>query len=361
MTAVRLVPGDGGLGGPASARLCRSAQLGKRSMDMMACRGIERWGRAGGFYLRLVALICLLGCVVVLLCGTTSAWAAEFDEASSDLTLAVSCQVDGAPQQGVRFSLYRVANVDESLQFSVTGEFTGYAVELTGLGSSGYKAAAETLAGYVARDALAPLAEGVTDEEGVLTFSSERSGLVPGLFLLVGEPIVAGGRLWAQEPALVCLPFPNGEGQWASSASVTPKVSEEGNVTSLAVHKTWDDGGYADRPAAVTVQLLRDGSVVDEIGLTAGDDWSHVWSDLAPGYVWSVVEKDVPNGYTVVVQREGSTLVLTNSRGSDGSGQAKLPQTGQMWWPVPVLLSAGLLCLAVGVVRRRLGTRGPRK
>jgi len=31
----------------------------------------------------------------------------------------------------------------------------------------------------------------------------------------------------------------------------------------------------------------------------------------------------------------------------------KLPQTGQLWWPVPVLLSAGLLLLLIGVVRRK--------
>lgn len=30
-----------------------------------------------------------------------------------------------------------------------------------------------------------------------------------------------------------------------------------------------------------------------------------------------------------------------------------LPQTGQLWWPVPVLLLCGLLCIAVGLFRRR--------
>lgn len=33
----------------------------------------------------------------------------------------------------------------------------------------------------------------------------------------------------------------------------------------------------------------------------------------------------------------------------------KLPQTGQYWWPVPVLLASGLLLVAVGLVRRRGG------
>ena len=31
----------------------------------------------------------------------------------------------------------------------------------------------------------------------------------------------------------------------------------------------------------------------------------------------------------------------------------KLPQTGQLWWPVPVLICCGLLCIAIGLIRRR--------
>lgn len=31
----------------------------------------------------------------------------------------------------------------------------------------------------------------------------------------------------------------------------------------------------------------------------------------------------------------------------------KLPQTGQLWWPVPLLLSSGLGCMVMGFARRR--------
>ena len=32
-----------------------------------------------------------------------------------------------------------------------------------------------------------------------------------------------------------------------------------------------------------------------------------------------------------------------------------LPQTGQLWWPVPVLLGCGVVCLLIGGIRRRGG------
>lgn len=37
---------------------------------------------------------------------------------------------------------------------------------------------------------------------------------------------------------------------------------------------------------------------------------------------------------------------------SSGGG-GKLPQTGQLWWPVPVLAAVGLLMIVIGLLRRR--------
>lgn len=82
-------------------------------------------------------------------------------------------------------------------------------------------------------------------------------------------------------------------------------------------------------------------------------------------------EAEAPNGYTVAVAREGNTVVLTNTakkpEKSDGEVNPpskkptdkttdktsdKLPQTGQLWWPVLVLLFAGAICLLAGRVLR---------
>lgn len=87
----------------------------------------------------------------------------------------------------------------------------------------------------------------------------------------------------------------------------------------------------------------------------------------------------MPDGYTVAVTREGDTVVLTNTAKKSGNPDGevnpplnrttgkttdktvnkttdktsdKLPQTGQLWWPVLVLLFAGAICLLVGRVLR---------
>ena len=91
----------------------------------------------------------------------------------------------------------------------------------------------------------------------------------------------------------------------------------------------------------------------------------------------------MPDGYTVAVTREGDTVVLTNTAKKSGNPDGevnpplkrttgkttdktvnkttdktsdktsdKLPQTGQLWWPVLVLLFAGAICLLAGRVLR---------
>ena len=56
------------------------------------------------------------------------------------------------------------------------------------------------------------------------------------------------------------------------------------------------------------------------------------------------LEREVPTKPTSPTTKPTTT--------SSGGGK-KLPQTGQLWWPVPVLACAGLGCIAVGLFRRR--------
>lgn len=120
-------------------------------------------------------------------------------------------------------------------------------------------------------------------------------------------------------------------------------------------------------------------TVADRQTLTKENQWSYTWKNLSTLMCWSVSEAEVPKGYTVAVTREGNTVVLTNTAKKPGKSDGevnppskkptdkttnktvnkitdktsdKLPQTGQLWWPVLVLLFAGAICLLVGRVLR---------
>lgn len=181
------------------------------------------------------------------------------------------------------------------------------------------------------------------------------------------------------------------------------------------VLKTWKDEG--DHPDSVVIQLLKNGAVYDTVTLNDANNWRYTWSNLDKyenGTLidWQVTEVAV-SGYTVSVSQEGVTFLVTNTKEepttpSDPShpddpdepiidipdddipttdlpdlpedpttdipdddtpkGPAepdqpsktttttkkdKLPQTGALWWPVPVLAAGGLLCLILGVVTKK--------
>ena len=53
------------------------------------------------------------------------------------------------------------------------------------------------------------------------------------------------------------------------------------------------------------------------------------------------------------LEREVPTKPTSPATPPPSSGGGKLPQTGQLWWPVPVLTCGGLGCIVVGLLRRR--------
>ncbi|MBQ1947395.1 MAG: Cna B-type domain-containing protein [Clostridia bacterium] len=114
----------------------------------------------------------------------------------------------------------------------------------------------------------------------------------------------------------------------------------------ITVQKIWNDAAHeSERPNRVEVELLRDGVVIDTVILDEACGWTHQWIELDGGYAYAVREKELDK-YKVTVQQDGNTFVITNT-------YSEIPQTGQLWWPVPVLLAAGLLMILLGLLRRR--------
>ena len=112
----------------------------------------------------------------------------------------------------------------------------------------------------------------------------------------------------------------------------------------------------------------------------------YLWTGLDADDTWRVVEETVPEGYTVSISREGITFVVTNTYrpdvpdtpeppdqpdkptppdtpnqpdrpdrpgtpGTTTPGEPTIPQTGALWWPVPVLAAGGMLLFLLGWAR----------
>jgi hypothetical protein len=75
-------------------------------------------------------------------------------------------------------------------------------------------------------------------------------------------------------------------------------------------------------------------------------EWKHAWMDLDGGHTYTVREKTELDKYKTAIHQDGNSFVITNT-------YSVIPQTGQLWWPVPTLLAAGLLMILIGLLRRR--------
>lgn len=111
---------------------------------------------------------------------------------------------------------------------------------------------------------------------------------------------------------------------------------------------------------------------VTDLPKKVGEDGNATFSDLTFG-LYLVVQKTAASGYgktapflvsvpylyadeyqydvTSQPKTDLEREVKPTAPPSSGGGK-KLPQTGQLWWPVPVLACAGLGCIAVGLFRR---------
>ena len=308
----------------------------------------------------LAALLVLLLCVSL----AAPALAAGDIDLTHANTLTVCYQDGAAPLSGAQFDLYLVATTDRCGELTATGAFASFPVNISGKNDDAWRALASTLEGCVALNQVLPTDSGTTDTLGRLTFPTTPRHLTAGLYLLLGRRHMQNGCYYDAAPCMVLLPTQDlASNTWLYDVTVAPKfdvqpIPPDDTTTVRSVRKIWADDGHTDqRPASVTVQLLRDGVVYDTVILSHANNWRYDWSALDPNSVWTVVEL-TPSGYWASVTRENGEFFLTNTYSgaqppTPTNPSDRLPQTGLLWWPVPLLAACGLAALAAALLLKR--------
>ena len=319
--------------------------------------------------------LALLATVLCLL--TSVAQAAGSIDLTRKPTLTLTYRDGKTALSGAKFSIYRVADADETGELTVRSEFDEFDLDIRGKNDRRWREMAQTLESYVLRREFTPTDSGKTDKTGMLTFPTQGKTLAAGLYLVIGERHTQGGNDYDAEPFFALLPTQDLENnEWVYDVSANVKfgktpVPDDGDTVTRKVLKVWDDDGAEDsRPQEITVELLRNGKVYDTVKLSEKNNWRYTWLDLDADARWSVTEKTV-SGYTVSITREGITFVVTNTKKPDRTDtpdtpvkpsnpskpsspeKPTLPQTGAVWWHVEALALSGLVFLILGALDRK--------
>ncbi len=309
---------------------------------------------------RILAWVCL-----VMLCFGLSVPVAALD-VERECSLSLLFAKDGQGFGGETISLYQVASAESDGTFHKTAPFDAYPVSIYNITDpKGWSDLAHTLSGYITADSLDAISTTTTDASGAVRFLH----LPTGLYLVDGITAVGEDGTYTFDPFMVYLPTQYDD-TYEYDVVAKPKADRFEPVpvgTEYRVLKLWEDTGYTDqRPASVKVEIHKDGALFETVTLSSANDWSYAWTDSGQS-TWSVVERDIPEGYRVFVDQNATTFILTNQWHPDTPDGPNPPvnppdtgDTSPIWLYVVVLCLSGLGLMVVGVALLR-GTRDEKK
>lgn len=304
--------------------------------------------------------------------------------------LTIECRDNDVVLSNMSWNIYKVADFGPNNTYLPVNEFSGYNVKLNGLSTSEMVSAAETLEAYALVDGIKPLANAVTDSSGITQFED----LSYGLYLLSGSSVTTNDNYYLPTPSLVRLDNSDDEGvvNWNYNVTTLPKltvlgVNDRVYHFSGTVKKIWENDNEEMRPESITVILVKDDKEFSKVVLSDDNNWTYTWDHLSSKYKWTVIEKDKLENYTASYTENNININPDNPKEHDvefiivNTGNNKtvveepakeekptmpekvvapaqekapvrhsknLPQTGQLWWPVPSLSALGLISIAIG-------------
>ena len=253
--------------------------------------------------------------------------------------------------EGLEIRIHRVAEVSPSGRITAVAPFDAYPVQFNGITSQQeWRTVAETLEAYIVSDGVAPLSTESTDASGKVVFA----GLDAGVYLVQSVLVQNGNGDYLFDEFVIFLPAPQEQGEPIRHVEASPKCGSFLPADEYTVIKLWKDSGDGDqRPASVTVDILRDGVLQEQKVLSSENDWTYSWRVVGDQGKWTVVERDVPEGYQVTVTANGATFLITNV----STTPPEVPPTGDT---SSLGFYIALLCVS-GVALLILGTRGGRR
>jgi hypothetical protein len=275
----------------------------------------------------------------------------EVDKSSS---LSIDYKYEEMILSQQEISIFRIASVDESGRYTLTSPFDSYKVNIYGITSqSEWKEVCSTLTQYIIADKINPYKTVKTNSQGVAEFENIQTGM----YLTMGVTVIEESRIISFESFLSVVPYPSEDGH---IYDVTAKPKYESVIPTpekeqIKIIKQWKDTGFeSKRPESVLVDIYKNGEFYSTHALTAQNNWAHSFESES-GYIWTAVERQIPDEYTVTVVKNGNTIILTNVYEGDEPTPGKPGDQGLFYKYVIISFLSGvaLIVLAISVRKRK--------
>lgn len=274
--------------------------------------------------------------------------AAEKPDPGRSLSLSMTLKTpgeNGRIASDAEVTAYLIADAvfsSRGIDYVLTDAFTSTGLELDGNIS---QSMVDDLVKHAGNNNISGISER-SDTDGNVVFD----GLSAGVYLVTATSLPEGFTSFV--PFLYFLPHYDYDSlTWIYDGTAEPKIEYLPPVN-VSVRKIWNDNGL-NRPEYVNICLINEDGVYDTVRLNAQNSWKHTWENLDAGKKWSVEETDIPKNYTATYSSEGFAFTVTNTE--------KLIQTGQIDWPVPLLLFAGSFLVSAGIVLKVIGRKADEK
>ena len=272
--------------------------------------------------------------------------------------LTVSYCYDGVAFSDVPVKLYKIADVSPDCEFTLTASFADSALILNGIRSAGeWDVIRTTLEAYILAQDIQADVVAVTDGNGQAQFAA----LETGMYLAVAGEATQGNLRCDFASALVALPGLGVDAHWQYQVEVNAKGEalppiEPDEELELSVLKLWKgDEGQNDRPESVEIEIFRDGVSYETVILSEENHWSYRWTAKDDGASWQVVERNIPEGYTMTIEERNTSFIVTNTRDTN-EPPVDPPDTGDRFDLLPFILLLGIsgsVMIMLGMTRKR--------
>ena len=338
--------------------------------------------------------------VVAMMMPVTASARGEIDLSQpGDLTLLYHSQkTEGSdeiiPMVGESVNIYKIADVDKYGNYSIPEKYKD-AFPITDINKikdqDSWRTIYQSLGGYIYNNNIRPSATAVTDEEGNAHFTDLELGIY-----YVGNMVnKIDNYVYSFASFLVAVPGLDENDEWVNPAyyvvgTVKCKITYEPDIEYFEVLKNWNDSGYENyRPASIQVTIYCDGNEFAIVTLDSSNNWRYTW-EYEEGHEWTLAETvSGTYAYTTSLTVSGTTYRLTNTVVPPETphtpdtpdkpdeptpeepetptipdlpavlgairdlpqvlGARRLPQTGQLWWPIPILVIVGLAFIIIGI------------